>query len=133
MKKRSWILFVWIAAMIFPLNWLRQESALVRRYLDAAFQAEWVHIVMHLMLYAVLVVLLLSALRLPRAGKSALLVTAILLVVALAQELLQLQVKQRAFAGPEWFDLGVDLVGGAIGWWLHGKLGERRKLKEAEG
>jgi hypothetical protein len=72
-------------------------------------------------------------LRLPREARSALLVTAILLAVALAQEILQLQVKQRAFGSPEWFDLGVDLVGGAIGWWLHGKLLERRHLKEARG
>ena len=131
MKKQNWILILWIAAMIFPLNWLRRESAFVRQNFDAAFQAEWVHIVLHLILYAGLVVLLMWVLRLPPTTRSALVVLAILLGVALAQEFLQLQVKARPFGGPEWFDLGVDLVGGVLGWWVHGKLLRRSHLKSS--
>ena len=114
--------------MIFPLNWLRQESNFVRRNFDSVFRAEWVHVIAHLVLFAGLVILILAALRLPQNGKSAALVTVILLAVALAQEVLQLQVKARPFGGPEWFDLGVDLVGGAIGWWLYGKVQGRRRI-----
>ena len=116
--------------MIFPLNWLRQESVIVRRNFDSAFQAEWVHVVAHLALFAGLVILVLLALRLPQNIKTAALVTAFLLAVAVLQEVLQLQVKGRAFGGPEWFDLGVDLVGGLVGWWLYGRLWRRRQVEE---
>jgi hypothetical protein len=133
MKNRKWILILWIAAIVFPLNWLRRESTFVRQNFDAAFQAEWVHIVMHLILFAGLVVLLLSALRLPRTPRSALVALVILLAVAVTQEMLQLQVKARPFGGPEWFDLGVDLVGGAIGWWVHGKISKRRAFEKTRG
>ena len=47
MKKRTWILIGWIAAMIFPLNWLRRESSFVRQNFDSVFRAEWVHVVAH--------------------------------------------------------------------------------------
>jgi hypothetical protein len=53
--------------------------------------------------------------------------------VAVTQEMLQLQVKARPFGGPEWFDLGVDLVGGAIGWWVHGKISKRRAFEKTRG
>ena len=108
--------------MIFPLNWLRQESAFVRRNFDSAFQAEWVHVVAHLALFAGLVILLLYVLNLPQNIKTAVLVTVIVLVLATVQEILQLQVKGRDFGGPEWFDLGVDLVGGLFGWWVFKKF-----------
>jgi hypothetical protein len=130
MKKRTWILIGWICAMVFPLNWLRRESNFVRQNFDSFFRAEWVHVVAHLILFAGLVILVLYALRLPQNRKTAALMTMILLAVALAQEILQLQVKQRAFAGPEWFDLGVDLVGGAIGWWFYGKVWGRRQVEK---
>ncbi|MEN8241228.1 MAG: hypothetical protein ABFS17_04865 [Chloroflexota bacterium] len=42
------------------------------------------------------------------------------------QEILHLQVK--AFGGPEWVDLGVNLVGGIVGWWVYGKLLGRRQV-----
>lgn len=112
--------------MIFPLNWLRRESDFVRHNFDSVFLAEWAHVIAHLALFAGLVILVLYALRLPQNVKTALLVAAILLVVALLQEMLQLQVKGRAFGGPEWFDLGVDLVGGMIGWWIYGRLHRQR-------
>ena len=116
--------------MIFPLNWLRKISSFVRHNFDSAFQAEWVHVVAHLVLFAGLVILAMLALRFPQNMKTAVLMTAILLAVAFAQEFLQLQVKGRAFGGPEMFDLGVDLIGGAIGWWLYGRLWGHRRLEE---
>lgn len=115
--------------MIFPLNWLRRESDFIRQNFDRAFQAEWVHIVAHLALFAGLVILVLWVLRSPQNMKTAFLVIISLLAVALAQELLQLQVKGRGFGGPEWFDLGVDLIGGMLGWGVYSKF-LRKELAE---
>jgi VanZ family protein len=116
--------------MIFPLNWVRRESAFIRHNFDRVFHAEWVHVIAHLVLFSGLVVLALLAFRLPQNGRTAVILTAILLAVAVVQEVLQLQVKTRPFGGPEWFDLGVDLVGGMIGWWVYGKFWGRRRLKQ---
>jgi hypothetical protein len=118
--------------MIFPLNWIRNKSAYVpeyfREHLRDIYHAEWAHIVGHLVVFSGLVILSLLIFRLPQNRRTAIILTVILLAVALVQEALQLQWKGRAFGWPEMFDLGVDLVGGMIGWWLYGRLWGRRQV-----
>jgi hypothetical protein len=114
--KQKLILVFWVLAILFPLNWLRQESAFIRRYFDALFMMEWVHVLTHLLIYAGLVLLVFSTFKLDLNLKSAILLVGVILAVGGAQEVFQLQVKGRAFGTPEVFDLGVDLVGGALGW-----------------
>lgn len=122
--------------MIFPLNGVRHKSAYVpeyfREYLRSIYHAEWAHIVGHLLVFGGLVVLALLVFRMPQNRRTAIILTVILLGVALAQEALQLQWKGRAFGWPEVFDLGVDLVGGMLGWWLYGKLWGRRRVGQAQ-
>jgi VanZ family protein len=133
MKKQSWILILWIGVMIFPLNWLRRESIFIRQNFESAFQSEWVHVAAHLILFAGLVILLLFTMRMPQNGKTAVVIMTILLMVAFAQELLQLQVKGRGFGGPEWFDVGVDMIGGLIGWWVYQRVWGRRWIEKRTG
>jgi len=54
--------------------------------------------------------------KLPLNRRTAVLLGGLLLALAMGQELLQLQVKQRAYGWPETFDLFVDLAGGILGW-----------------
>jgi hypothetical protein len=118
--------------MIFPLNAVRNKSALVpeyfREYLRAIYHTELAHIIGHLVVFSGLVILALLIFRLPQNRKTAIILTIILLGVALAQEALQLQWKGRAFGWPEMFDLGVDFVGGMLGWWLYSRLWGRRRV-----
>ena len=129
LMKRRIILFLWTAAMIFPLNWLRQESEFIRQRFDHVFAAEWVHIVSHLILFAGLVILAMQTLRLPLNSRSAMTVMVILFAVALLQEFFQLQVKGRGFELPEVFDLFVDIVGGLTGWGMVILLRKKVPLK----
>lgn len=114
--KRKTLVILWLCAILFPLNWLRQESSFVRRHFDALFRLEIMHILMHLLLFGGLVLLIVKTFQLPLNRKSALLLILLILSTGLLQELLQLLVKQRDFGWSEVFDLGVDLAGGVLGW-----------------
>lgn len=117
--KKIHILVLWLCATLFPLNWLRRQSALARHYFDAAFSAEWVHVVLHLLLYAGLVILIINTFNLPLTRRTALILVGIILAVATVQELFQLLSKTRSWNWWDSFDLLVDLLGGAIGWGLY--------------
>jgi VanZ family protein len=109
---------LWLLVLLFPLNWLREESPFIRRYFDALFMMEWVHVLAHLFIYAGLVMLIFSTFKLELNLKTALLLVGIILLVGGVQEYFQLLVKGHGFGGEEVFDLGVDLAGGALGWLL---------------
>ncbi|MFN2145172.1 MAG: hypothetical protein ACK2T7_07445, partial [Anaerolineales bacterium] len=67
-------------------------------------------------LFSILVILVLAVFQLPLNWRTAILTAGRVLAVGLGQEFLQLIAKGRGFGGPEVFDLGVDLVSGALGW-----------------
>jgi len=111
-------LFLWLLGILFPLGWLRSYSGAYRRAFDALFGAEWLHILMHLALYAGLVILVLRVARRPADRKTFILVLVLTLGVGAIQEGLQI------FSRGEWwlavlpaslFDLGIDLLGTTLG------------------
>jgi len=124
--KRKLLLSIWVLAMLFPLNWLRRQSLLLRRFFDAAFSAEWVHVLMHMLLYAVLVMLLVRTFHLPHSIRTALILIGTILLIGIVQEAFQLIVKSRPWNCWDSFDLLVDLVGGAIGYGLSQFINSRR-------
>jgi len=115
-KRQRVLLFLFVLAIIFPLNWLREESAFLRTHLDPGLAPEWVHVIAHLTLFSLLVFFILRVFHLPVDLKTLMILLAVVLAVGMAQELLQLPTKGRAFGGPEVFDLGVDLLGGTLGY-----------------
>ena len=114
------ILGLWLIGVLFPAIWLRKFSTTYRQIFDTLFGTEWVHIAMHLMLYAVLAVLLISVLRLPLNRKGMFRLALSILAAGILQEIFQaisqgmplLQVDTLRLA---LFDLGIDLSGGLVG------------------
>ena len=115
MNRKRTFLFLFVLAMVFPMNWLREESAFLRAYFDRWFAPEWMHVIGHLALFGVLVFLVLRTFDLPLDLNTLFVLLAIILMVGLTQEFLQLPTKGRAFGWPEVFDLVVDFVGGMLG------------------
>jgi hypothetical protein len=114
-KRQRVLLFLFVLAIIFPMNWLREESAFLRTRLDSWFAPEWMHVIGHLALFSLLVFLILRVFHLPVDLRTLIVLLGVVLVVGSIQELLQLPTKGRAFGWPEIFDLGVDLIGGMLG------------------
>ncbi len=53
--QRLLILLAWLFGILFPMGWLRQFSPGFRQRFDAIFSPEWMHVVMHAFIFAVLV------------------------------------------------------------------------------
>ncbi|MEK6255691.1 MAG: VanZ family protein [Chloroflexota bacterium] len=121
--------------MLFPIAWVGRVFPWLRSQLGPVVRPiispEWVHIVAHTALFAGLVVILAYALKLNKNGASVLFLLVVVLVLGLSQEGLQLVAKNRAFGGPEVFDLFVDLFGGILGIWIWQKLMTIKWLKFA--
>ncbi len=111
------ILSLWLFGMIFPLNWLRDNSATLRYYFDGLFAAEWVHIIGHIFLFGGLALLLVHFFELRLERRTVILLAVIILAVGGLQEYFQMQTKGlNHFRIDEYFDLIVDLTGGALAW-----------------
>ncbi len=110
------ILFLWLAGMLFPLNWLMVKFSLVRRYFNPVLAPEWIHILAHMFLFGVFAVMIVRVFNLPFNIQTAILLGIMILITGGLQEVLQLQMKGRPFGIPEVFDLYVDIVGGLLGW-----------------
>ncbi len=119
MDKRKWFLLFWLAAMLFPYNIFLKYSNKVQSAVSFVVSSELAHVIGHTLLFAGMVVLVLHIFHLPLNGRTAFLLALGVLIVGLGQEFFQLQVKERSFGGPEVFDLAVDMVGGALGWWVY--------------
>ncbi|MDH5505806.1 MAG: VanZ family protein [Anaerolineae bacterium] len=113
--KRYLILLLWLFGLLFPLGWLRGHSAGFRRWFDALFGAQWVHIVMHAALFAGLVIILALVFEVALNAKTASLLLLAVLLVGVLQEYFQTASAGRPFGGPEIFDLKIDLWGGLLG------------------
>lgn len=116
MDKRKIFVLLWLVAILIPINWIEQIVETMRQGFHVANQSELAHIVVHLIMFGGAVFLLLHIFKLPLTRRTAVLLAGLLLALALGQELLQLQVKQRAYGWPETFDLLVDLAGTILGW-----------------
>ena len=116
MDKRKIFLVLWLVGMLFPLNLIWKLSEYILQAINALVQSELSHVVGHTILFGGLVILLLYIFDLPLTRRTAVLMALNVLAVGLLQEFFQLQFKARGFGWPEIFDLGVDLVGGVLGW-----------------
>ncbi len=114
MKPRL-LLFLWLAGMMTPLNWLQKEFAVLLRPLNFLIAPEWVHILAHLILFSGLAVLIVRTFKLHLNWQTAVVLLVAILLTAGVQEVFQLQAKERGFGWPEVFDIGVDLMGGVVG------------------
>lgn len=97
------------------MAWASRSDLIWNEWFNRVFAPAWMHIVMHAALYAVLV-LGLCWLMEERLRKWQL--WGIVLVVAFAQEGLQLWGAARLPGWGEGFDLLVDVGGAAIGWMI---------------
>ncbi len=107
------ISILWVAGMLIPLENLGRYSRVYRTAFVYVFGAEWVHVLFHATLFAVLTYLLMLVLPATRFR----IIIALLLVagVALGQEYAQLWSRGRDLGAPERFDLMVDAIGAIIG------------------
>jgi len=129
---RSWIsIGLWVLCILFPLAWLGTLSPAWKDFMDWLLAPEWLHVVMHLIIFAGLIILVMANQH--RDGKeiSFLALIAIILTVGIAQELLQYLTADywvhplRALRSSA-FDLMVDLAGGMIGMGIYLNLTARK-------
>ncbi len=113
--KRYIILAAWCLAIIVPTALFGRYSPAIRRAFNSIFSPPWVHVLMHLALFAVLVVILFRALSLPLTWRTMLIVSGVIIGVGLLQEVFQ-AIEQGYFLPlGALADLAVDLSGGVIG------------------
>ena len=99
-----------------PMAWLVRASPIAYRLFNTLFSPPWMHIVMHSLLFAVLAALLMQSLYGRLATKGGVgVVLALVLGAALLQEGIQLFSEQRVLHGDNFFDIGVDMLGGGLG------------------
>lgn len=105
-------LLLWLVGILFPMAWASRSHSAWNVWFNRIFAPTWVHVAMHAALYAVLALGLgwVFGKRLHRAW-----LWVILLIVAFAQEGLQLWGAARMPGWGEVFDLLVDVGGAAIG------------------
>jgi hypothetical protein len=127
MIRKMMVLIVWLGALLTPPDWIGKALVAARQVVGLAYRSEAGHVIGHLTLYAVLAALVLHLLGKPRGWAAAVILGVVVLATGLAQEAVQLQVKGRAFGGPEVFDLGVDLAGAWLGWWVYWRLASRAR------
>jgi glycopeptide antibiotics resistance protein len=127
-KLKATFLFLFILGIVFPLNWLREKSAFLRAHFAPWLAPEWVHVIAHLALFGALVFFILRSFHLPLDQKTFIVLLAVILLVGMTQELLQLPTKGRTFGWPEMFDLGVDLLGGMLGRFFYAFFQRKKTL-----
>jgi uncharacterized membrane protein YeaQ/YmgE (transglycosylase-associated protein family) len=98
---------------VFPFGWLETQWPAFGTVMYYIFDAEAAHVIGHFMLMGAVgtaVLLVFPPLRHRPA-----IYFAIMFGFGLAQEILQLlSYKKRPFAGTEWFDIAVDLIGATV-------------------
>ena len=119
MKKRGKkLLFLLIFAfLLFPFGWLASVWPGFNKWFDATFSSEAVHIISHATIFFIIgtAVLLVN----PALQKRPFPFFSFILFLGILQEVLQLlSFKQRAFGWSDGFDLGVDLAGTAVAFFL---------------
>lgn len=106
---------LWLIGILFPMAWFGNHSAEYKRIFDAAFSPEWMHWVMHAILYAGLAVLVMVVLDRSVTISSLGLILVITLVVGGLQEGWQILAGVQILRWNTLFDLGIDSLGAIIG------------------
>ncbi|MFZ6028499.1 MAG: hypothetical protein ACOYYS_12355 [Chloroflexota bacterium] len=112
MRAKLW-LTLWLIGILFPIAGFRQFSRF-RGIFDTVFSPNWMHVIMHMALFAGLTVLLFLTFRWPPNKRSAAQALLIVLAVGLLQEGFQAGVQAFWLKGAL-YDLVVDLSGGIVG------------------
>jgi len=114
MRSRFWTL-IWILGILFPMAFLGRIWPAFGRLFNFLFAPDWVHVLMHALLYTVLAYLLAGWIR-PTSLQNGLKLLGLILLVGLLHESLQLfSAGNWPGWGPELFDIAVDLTGGLLG------------------
>jgi len=117
--------------ILFPMAWFSEQISSISVLFNGFFSQQWVHIVMHTSLYAILMVFL-CFLGNQMYKKDVYIVWIFIGVIALAQEMLQIILAGRGFTEHEIFDLGIDLSGAVFGfaiYWGWRNWRENEKIK----
>jgi Na+-transporting NADH:ubiquinone oxidoreductase subunit NqrD len=101
--------------MLIALAGFGRNSPVYRRVIDPNMAPEWLHVLVHIMLYAGLVLLFLGAFRFPSYKKALPVVIGMVLIVGVVQEVTQSLSMGTIPLRGIMFDLGVDLTGGVLG------------------
>lgn len=118
-----WMLVVWLFAILFPVAMFRQFWPAFRRQFDAIFYPDWIHVLVHIILFAGFTLLLSWNYRIALTPARAAGVLLAALGVGILQEALQALSQQIFWLPGVLFDLGIDLAGGILGlliWRLFG-------------
>ena len=134
MRSRLKFLF-WGLVVLIALAGLGRNSPAFHRVFDATLAPEWIHVLVHIMLYAGLVLLFLGAFRFLSYKKALPAVFIMVLIVGIMQEATQSLSRGTIPLRGTLFDLGVDLVGGLLGlvisyWFFY--RGNRRSISRAD-
>ena len=134
MRSRLQLLF-WGLVLLIALDGLGRFSPAYRRVYDTTLASDWMYVLVHILLYAGLVLLFLGAFRFPSYRKALPAVFRMVLIVGVMQEVTQSLSRGYIPLRGILFDLGVDLVGGLLGlvvgyWYFHWR--NRRTISRAD-
>jgi hypothetical protein len=120
MRRSTLILGLWLAGILFPLVGMRHFSTTYRGIIDALFGMEWVHVVMHVILFAGLSILLMLVFQANLSWRTVLIILGAVLLTGIAQEFLQWISQGISPWRPEsllasGYDLCVDLSAALLG------------------
>jgi hypothetical protein len=115
MKRAKIWLLILLLGILFPMAWPGKFSEKYRQIFNAVFSPEWMHWLMHAVLYAGLAILLLRVFDLRSNHQTAFAVLGMVLLVGIIQEGMQLWSGVQSLRWNSLFDLGVDLTGAGLG------------------
>ena len=114
--RRRIFLFIWTLGILFPLPWMVRYFPGFQQQFNAAYSREWVHVVVHLLLYAGFSILILYVFDLKPGLKVLGWVLVTVLVVGVVQEIIQqITLNIPNLRWNSLLDLGVDLGGALLG------------------
>lgn len=113
--RRFGLLAIWVLGILFPLAWLGRFSVVYRQGFEAVFAPETMHVIMHLMLYAGLVMIGIWTFQAALSIRALLVALMLTFMIGLLQELFQAWSNGILLLYHLAYDLGVDLLGGTAG------------------
>lgn len=132
-RQKRWriLLLIWITGILLPIAWLSQQWAPAARLFNQWTEPEWVHIVMHLFLYAVMTWILCSLSPLKPGWQKGFLILVLIFGIALLQESFQVLMLGMRIGTFELLDFGIDIAGVALGYslWTAAQILKQSKLK----
>jgi VanZ family protein len=116
--RRRILLLIWFIGILFPSAWLMQFSPALHDVYKKFFSPEWVHWVMHAILYTGLGILVILNLDLQPGRKTLEAIILVTLSAGILQEGFQLLSGVETINLNILLDLGIDFVGALLGYRL---------------